>query len=115
MTLSMVDLPQPDGPTMETNSPSLTERLTRSSARVAPKAMLRPETETFCGTARLLLVPEMLELGRHHFVVGDVGLHRADLLLELVAEAHGFLGDGGGVGVLFDGHHRAADLRVPCG
>src|SRR5713101_1823755 len=107
MTLSMVDLPQPDGPTMETNSPSLTARLTRSRARVAPNAMLRPETETFCGTARPLLVPEMLELGRHHLVVGDVCLHRADLFLELVAEAHGLLGDGGRVGILLDGDDGA--------
>src|SRR5437773_1953187 len=112
MTLSMVDLPQPDGPTMETNSPSLTARLTRSRARVAPKAMLRPETETFCGTARPLLVPEMLELGRYHLVVGDVGLHRADLFLELVAQAHGLLGDGGRVGVPLDGHDGADDRGI---
>src|SRR5882672_10808476 len=112
MTLSMVDLPQPDGPTMETNSPSATVRLTRSSARVAPNAMLRPETETFWGTSRPLLVPEMLELGRHDLVVRDVGLHRADLLLELVAEAHGLLGDGRRVGVLLDRDDGADHGRV---
>src|SRR5262245_57108377 len=86
MTLSMVDLPQPDGPTIDPSSPSLTVGLTRSSARVAPNAMLRFETETFWGTARPLLIPEVLELRRHDLVVGDVGLHGSHLLLELVAE-----------------------------
>src|SRR2546428_935917 len=93
MTLSMVDLPQPEGPTMETTSPSPTVRLTRSSARVGPNAMLRPETETFGGTPRPLLLPDTLELGRHHLVVGDVALDRARLLLELVQGAHRLLGD----------------------
>src|SRR5215470_7459509 len=112
MTLSMVDLPQPDGPTMETNSPSLTVRLTRSSARVAPNAMLRPETETFWGTGCSLLVPEVLELRSHDLVVRDLGLHGADLLLELVAEAHGLLGDRGRVRILLDGHDGADDGHV---
>src|SRR6267143_970022 len=112
MTLSMVDLPQPDGPTIETNSPSLTLRLTRSSARVEPNAMLRPETEIFCGTVRWLLVPEMFELCRHDLVVRDVGLHRAHLLLELVAEANGLLGDRGRVRALLDGDDRADDGHV---
>ena len=49
MTFSMVDLPQPDGPTMETNSPSFTVRLTPSRAWVAPKAIERFVTETFVG------------------------------------------------------------------
>src|SRR6267143_1639287 len=113
MTLSMVDLPQPDGPTIETNSPSLTLRLTRSSARVGPNAMLRPETEIFCGTVRWLLVPEMFELCRHDLVVRDVGLHRAHLLLELVAQANGLLGDRGRVRALLDGDDRADDGHVP--
>src|SRR6266571_7581107 len=77
ITLSMVDLPQPEGPTMETNAPSLTLRLTRSSARVTPNAMLRPETETFCGTARPLLLPDPQKLGGHDLVVGDIALDRA--------------------------------------
>src|SRR6202158_6296685 len=88
MTLSMVDLPQPEGPTIATNSPSLTVRLTRSSARVSPKGMLRPETKAFGGTPRPLLLPDTLELGRHNLVVGDVALDRARLLLELVQGAH---------------------------
>src|SRR5262249_40263116 len=108
MTFSIVDLPQPEGPTMETNSPSFTVRLTRSRARVAPNAMLSPETETLGGTDPLL-IPQMLELCRHHLVVGNVGLHGADLLLELIAEAHRLLGDGGRARGLLDGHRGADD------
>src|SRR5215470_19931537 len=114
MTLSIVDLPQPEGPTMETNSPSLTVRLTRSRARVAPNAMLRPETETLGGTDPLL-IPHVLELCRHHLVVGNVRLHGADLLLELIAEAHRLLGDGGRVGVLLDGHDGSDEGDVQGG
>ena len=53
MTFSMVDLPQPDGPTMETNSPSFTVRLTPSRAWVAPKAIERFVTKTFVGMEAL--------------------------------------------------------------
>jgi hypothetical protein len=35
-TLSRVDLPQPEGPMMATNSPSPTEKLTSSSTATAP-------------------------------------------------------------------------------
>src|SRR6266496_1709240 len=112
MTLSMVDLPQPEGPTSETNSPSPTVRLTRSSARVEPNAMLRPETETFGGTPRPLLLPDPLELGRDDLVVGDVTLDRACLLLELVQGAHGLFGDGRVVRVLLDGDDGADDGDV---
>src|SRR5215467_1397865 len=93
MTFSIVDLPQPEGPTIETNSPSLTVRLTRSRARVAPNAMLSPETETLGGTDPLL-VPQVLEL---------------------IAEAHRLLGDSGRVGVLLDGHDGADDGNVEGG
>ena len=44
--LSSVDLPQPLAPTMQTNSPSATFRLTRSSARTVP-ARLRKLFDTF--------------------------------------------------------------------
>src|ERR1700730_2907556 len=115
MTLSMVDLPQPDGPTMETNSPSLTVRLTPSRAWVAPKAMERFETETFGGTLARLLVPEMLELGGHDLVVRDVAFDRAHLLLRLVAEVHGFLGDLRVVRVLLDGDDGANERHVEGG
>src|SRR5215813_7874243 len=114
MTFSIVYWPQPEGPTMETNSPSLTVRLTRSRPRVAPNAMLSPETETLGGTDPLL-IPQVLALCRHHLVVGNVGLHGADLLLELIAEAHRLLGDGGRVGVLLDGHDGADDGDVEGG
>src|SRR5215510_738004 len=96
MTFSIVDLPQPEGPTMETNSPSFTVRLTRSRARVAPNAMLSPETETLGGTDPLL-VPQVRELCRHHLVVRNVGLHGADLLLDLISEAPRLFSDGGPV------------------
>src|SRR6476646_2077784 len=38
MTLSKVDLPQPDGPTKTTNSPSVTSRLMPFSTSTGPKA-----------------------------------------------------------------------------
>ena len=41
MMLSNVVLPQPLAPTRQTNSPSVTFRLTRSSARTAPDAPLK--------------------------------------------------------------------------
>src|ERR1700730_9901052 len=115
MTLSMVDLPQPEGPTMETNSPSATVRLTRSSARVAPNAMLSPETETFCGTRCPLLLPDPQVLGGHDLVVGDVAFDRARLLLELVQRAHCLFGDGRVVGVFLDGDDGTDDTDVEGG
>ena len=39
MMLSVVVLPQPDGPTKTTNSPSVTSRLTPLTASVAPKRL----------------------------------------------------------------------------
>src|SRR6266545_2467897 len=50
--LSNVDLPQPEGPTMQTNSPSVTSRSTRSSTwicspgRLPAKLIHRSRTET---------------------------------------------------------------------
>src|SRR5688500_12078082 len=47
MTLSKVDLPQPDGPTIATNSPSPTSKLTSSTTGSSPKLLLTPST-TIC-------------------------------------------------------------------
>jgi hypothetical protein len=44
ITLSRVDLPQPDGPTMATNSPSRTSKLTPSTTGSAPKFLPMPST-----------------------------------------------------------------------
>ena len=40
MTRSSVDLPQPDGPTKTTNSPSFTSRLMPFSTSTVPKDLL---------------------------------------------------------------------------
>src|SRR5688572_33205506 len=42
--LSSVDLPHPDGPTIATNSPSRTSRLTPSTTDSAPNPLLMPST-----------------------------------------------------------------------
>src|SRR5687768_498999 len=47
MMLSSVDLPQPEGPTMATNSPSRTSKLTPSTTDSAPNPLLTPST-TIC-------------------------------------------------------------------
>src|SRR5688572_19165796 len=47
MTVSSVDLPHPDGPTIATNSPSRTSKLTSSTTGRVPKLLLRPST-TIC-------------------------------------------------------------------
>src|SRR5690606_29343697 len=47
MILSNVDLPHPEGPTMATNSPSRTAKLTSSTTASAPNPLLRPSTAIF--------------------------------------------------------------------
>src|SRR5688500_6617184 len=47
MTFSKVDLPQPDGPTIATNSPSATSKLTSWTTGSSPKFLLSPST-TIC-------------------------------------------------------------------
>src|SRR5678815_4348543 len=44
ITLSKVDLPQPDGPTIATNSPSRTSKLTPSTTARSPKFLPMPST-----------------------------------------------------------------------
>ena len=45
MSLSTVVLPDPDGPSIEKNSPSAMSRSTPSTARTSPKCLLRPRSE----------------------------------------------------------------------
>src|SRR5262245_54013079 len=47
MTFSKVVLPQPDGPTIATNSPSRTSRLTPPTTGRSPKRLLIPSTTIF--------------------------------------------------------------------
>src|SRR5579862_5548023 len=49
MMFSKVDLPQPEGPTIATNSPSRTSRLTRSMTGSAPKLLLIASTTILAG------------------------------------------------------------------
>src|SRR5262245_27685683 len=50
MSLRQVVLPEPEGPSMEKNSPSSTTRLTSSTALTAPKARVTPASSIADGT-----------------------------------------------------------------
>ena len=45
MSRSVVDLPQPDGPSSTASVPTPTSKDTSSTARVVPHALLTPRTE----------------------------------------------------------------------
>src|SRR5690606_1632613 len=61
MMLSMVDLPQPEGPTIATNSPSATSKLTSSTTARSPNPLLIPSMTILLADIAPLHHVELLE------------------------------------------------------
>src|SRR5688572_29511106 len=74
MRFRSVDFPQPEGPTMATNSPGATSSEMRSSARtssrpVGAKCLLTSRTRMAGGEVRGSLLPQLLEIRGHDLAV----------------------------------------------
>src|SRR6476661_7189676 len=87
MTLSKVDLPQPEGPTKTTNSPSVTSRLMPFSTSTGPKAFFT--FSIFSEPTILFLALEFDGCAAAHALVGGkADGERLDRVVHVAGEIH---------------------------
>src|SRR4029078_10913890 len=85
MTLSKVDLPQPDGPTKTTNSPSVTSRLMPFSTSTGPKAFFT--FSIFSEPTASFLFLEFYGLAAAHALIGgEADGERLDGIVHVAGE-----------------------------
>src|SRR4051812_31613631 len=123
MAPSVVDLPQPDGPSRVTNSPSATRMLMSSTARTGPNCLCRfsinnsaiklhseyrarsrdadPDHQHLEGRQRryqsdFSLCPRLQQRGADHLAAGREQKDRGGVFLEEGDEENGQAGDQGG-------------------